>query len=82
MPVSLATPIHQLRIAHNRPGNPQCALIIWRLNDFQDDPAGVAEVESVASTEAVLAKIELLLRACALHFMRYHRIALYRQKAA
>ena len=36
----------------------------------------------MASTEAVLTKIELLLRACAPHFMRYHRIALYRQKAA
>lgn len=33
-PVSLATPIHQLRIAHNRLGNPQRVLIIRRLNDF------------------------------------------------
>ena len=63
-------------------GNPQRALTVRRLHDFLDDPVGVAEVESVVSAEAVLAKIELLLRACALHFMRYHRIALYRQKAA
>ena len=78
----LPPPIHQLRIAHNRLGNPQRALIIRRLNDFWDNPAGVAEVESVASTEAILAKIELLLRACAPRFMRCSRIALYRQKAA